>query len=137
MRISDSLRRGVSHFYAEVSRLRDVLDGTAGELPVFFLLDEILHGTNSDERQIGARWILAELVRRGAIGAVSTHDVGLHQLPDYLMSHIAQFHFRESVENGKMTFDYRLRAGPVSGGNALRLMRLVGLPIPLAPGESS
>ena len=133
IKISDSLARGVSHFYAEVAQLKAVVDATAGPLPVFFLLDEILHGTNSDERQIGARWVLAELVRRGALGAVSTHDVGLCQLPDELMTRVEQCHFRESVEDGRMTFDYRLRPGPVSGGNALRLMRLVGLPVPIDP----
>jgi hypothetical protein len=131
LKISDSLARGVSHFYAEVSRLKAALDATAGELPVLFLLDEILHGTNSEERQIGARWIIAELLRRGAIGAVSTHDIGLCRLPDELMARVVQCHFRESVEGGRMTFDYRLRPGPVTGGNALRLMRLVGLPVPL------
>ncbi len=135
MKISDSLRQGVSHFYAEVARLKGVLDATSGELPVFFLLDEILHGTNSDERQVGARWILAELLRRGAIGAVSTHDVGLCRLPEELMDRVTQCHFRESVDNGAMTFDYRLRPGPVAGGNALRLMRLVGLEVPL-PDDS-
>ena len=131
LKISDSLARGVSHFYAEVSRLKAALDATSGDIPVLFLLDEILHGTNSEERQIGARWILAELLRRGAIGAVSTHDIGLCQLPDELMSRVVQCHFRESVEGGRMTFDYRLRPGPVTGGNALRLMRLVGLPVPV------
>jgi hypothetical protein len=131
LKISDSLARGVSHFYAEVSRLKSVLDATEQKVPVLFLLDEILHGTNSDERQIGARWMLAEMLQRDAIGAVSTHDIGLCRLPDALMARVEQFHFRESVENGQMTFDYRLRPGPVSGGNALRLMRLVGLPVPL------
>ena len=131
LKISDSLARGVSHFYAEVSRLKAAVDATKGETPVLFLLDEILHGTNSEERQIGARWILAELLRRGAIGAVSTHDIGLCRLPDELMAHVLQCHFRESVEGGRMTFDYQLRPGPVSGGNALRLMRLVGLPVPV------
>jgi hypothetical protein len=136
LKISDSLARGVSHFYAEVSRLKSVLDATEGATPVLFLLDEILHGTNSEERQIGARWMLAEMLKRNAIGAVSTHDIGLCRLPDALMAHVDQFHFRESVENGQMTFDYRLRPGPVSGGNALRLMRLVGLPVPIEAPRS-
>ncbi|HEX4341309.1 MAG TPA: DNA mismatch repair protein MutS [Polyangiaceae bacterium] len=131
LKISDSLARGVSHFYAEVSRLKAAVDATEGDTPVLFLLDEILHGTNSEERQIGARWILAELLRRGAIGAVSTHDIGLCRLPDALMARVTQCHFRENVEGGRMTFDYRLRTGPVSGGNALRLMRLVGLAVPV------
>ncbi len=131
LRISDSLSLGVSHFYAEVARLKGVRDATAGALPVFFLLDEILHGTNSRERQIGARWMLEEMLRSGAIGAVSTHDAGLCQLPDELMTRVEQCHFRENIADGKMTFDYRLRPGPVTGGNALRLMRLVGLDVPL------
>ena len=131
LKISDSLARGVSHFYAEVSRLKAAVDATAGDIPVLFLLDEILHGTNSEERQIGARWVIAELLRRGAIGAVSTHDIGLCRLPDELMARVVQCHFRESVDGGRMTFDYRLRPGPVTGGNALRLMRLVGLPVPM------
>jgi len=131
VKISDSLASGVSHFYAEVARLKGVLDATREAAPVFFLLDEILHGTNSNERQIGARWLLSELVEKNAIGAVSTHDVELCRLPPHLMDHVLQCHLRESVEAGKMTFDYRLRPGPVSGGNALRLMRLVGLPVPL------
>jgi hypothetical protein len=131
IRISDSLARGVSHFYAELNKLKAVVDATAGKHPVLFLLDEILHGTNSRERQIGARWVLAELLERGATGAVSTHDMALCRLSDELMARVTQMHFRESVENGKMTFDYKLRTGPVTEGNALRLMRTVGLEVPL------
>jgi DNA mismatch repair ATPase MutS len=136
IKISDSLASGVSHFYAEVARLKGVLDATRESMPVFFLLDEILHGTNSNERQIGARWLLSQLVEKNAIGAVSTHDVELCRLPTGLMNHVAQCHLRESVQDGKMTFDYRLRPGPVRGGNALRLMQLVGLPVPLTEGLS-
>jgi energy-coupling factor transporter ATP-binding protein EcfA2 len=131
IRVSDSLEQGVSHFYAEVSKLKAALDGTKGELPVFFLLDEILHGTNSRERQIGARWVLAELIKHGAIGAISTHDTELCRLTPELMEKVRLVHFRETVEDGKMTFDYRLRQGPVSAGNALRVMRIVGLEVPL------
>jgi DNA mismatch repair ATPase MutS len=125
------LERGISHFYAELNKLKAVMDSTTGELTVFFLLDEILHGTNSRERQIGARWVIAELLQRGATGAVSTHDMGLCELPPQLMAHVQQVHFRESVQDGKMTFDYQLRPGPVTEGNALRLMQTVGLQVPL------
>lgn len=143
IRVSDSLGSGVSHFYAEVRKLKSVLDAT--ELPakdatdsgcVFFLLDEVLHGTNSRERQVGARWVLAELLRRGAVGAVSTHDMGLCELTPELMQRVRQVHLRENVEGQKMTFDYRLREGPVTSGNALRLMQLVGIPVPLGDDES-
>ncbi|HVR20204.1 MAG TPA: MutS family DNA mismatch repair protein, partial [Polyangiaceae bacterium] len=132
VRVSDSLERGVSHFLAEVKKLATVLEASQSDKPVFFLLDEILHGTNSRERQIGARWLLAELIRRGAVGAVSTHDEELCRLPPELMSHVRLVHFRETVENGKMTFDFKLREGPVKAGNALRVMQLAGLDVPLA-----
>jgi hypothetical protein len=131
IRISDSLARGVSHFYAELNKLKAVVDASGGSAPLLFLLDEILHGTNSRERQIGARWVLAELLERGATGAVSTHDMALCRLSDQLMARVTQVHFRESVANGKMTFDYKLRPGPVTEGNALRLMRTLGLEVPL------
>jgi len=131
IRISDSLGSGVSHFYAELNKLKAVVDATEGTLPVFFLLDEILHGTNSRERQIGARWVMSELLERSAIGVVTTHDMALCRLSDELMTRVEQVHFRESVENDEMTFDYKLRPGPVTAGNALRLMRLLGLAVPL------
>ncbi len=131
MRISDSLEAGVSHFYAEVQKLKAVLDSLQGDVPVFFLLDEILHGTNSRERQIGARWVLAQLVRAGALGAVSTHDSGLCELSAELTPRVRQVHLRETVVGDAMTFDYRLHPGPVQSGNALRLMRISGIDVPL------
>jgi DNA mismatch repair ATPase MutS len=130
LRIRDSLEEGVSHFYAELHKLKAVLDATAEPLPVLFLLDEILHGTNSRERQIGARWIMAQLLQRGALGAVSTHDMELCRLTPELMSHVELVHLREDVKGSEMIFDYRLRSGPVSEGNALRLMRRIGLEVP-------
>jgi DNA mismatch repair ATPase MutS len=131
IRMSDSLASGVSHFYAELNKLKAVVDGTAGTKPVFFLLDEILHGTNSLERQIGARWVIGELMKRGALGAVSTHDMGLAELEPSLMSRVTLIHFRESVKNNEMSFDYKAHPGPVQAGNALRLMRRIGLDVPL------
>jgi hypothetical protein len=131
IRMSDSLASGVSHFYAELNKLKAVVDGTAGQKPVFFLLDEILHGTNSLERQIGARWVIGELMKRGALGAVSTHDMGLAQLEPALMNRVTLIHFRESVKDNEMSFDYKAHPGPVQAGNALRLMRRIGLEVPM------
>lgn len=130
LRIRDSLEEGVSHFYAELHKLKHVLDATNESLPVLFLLDEILHGTNSRERQIGARWMMTQLLQRGALGAVSTHDMELCRLTPELMSRVELVHLREDVQGREMTFDYRLRQGPVSEGNALRLMRRIGLEVP-------
>jgi hypothetical protein len=133
MRISDSVAGGVSHFYAELLKLKRVLDAANGAEPVLFLLDEILHGTNSRERQIGARYTVAELLRANAFGAVSTHDSGLCALTGELAARLTQVHFRESVAQDQMIFDYKVYPGPVTEGNALRLMQRVGIPVPLEP----
>jgi len=132
IQVADSLEQGVSHFYAEISKLKRVVDAAQNSGPVLFLLDEILHGTNSRERQVGARWVLAEMIRNGAIGALSTHDQELCNLPSELMQNVELVHLRESVNDGVMTFDFRVYPGPVTSGNALRLMRIVGLDVPLA-----
>jgi DNA mismatch repair ATPase MutS len=131
IRIADSLEQGVSHFYAEISKLKMVVDAASHGEPVLFLLDEILHGTNSRERQIGARWVLRELLEKGALGAISTHDQELCRLSPELMDRVELVHLRENVADGRMTFDYRVYPGPVTSGNALRLMRIVGLDVPL------
>jgi hypothetical protein len=129
MRVRDSLEAGVSHFYAELRRLKLVVDHAAGERPVLFLLDEILHGTNSRERLIGARAVVRDLLARGAMGAVSTHDLGLADLESELRGKAKNVHFEEQVDGDKMTFDYKLREGVVQSSNALRLMKSVGLDV--------
>jgi DNA mismatch repair ATPase MutS len=131
VRVSDSLEAGVSRFYAEVAKLKRAVDTATQGSSVLFLLDEILHGTNSRERQIGARWVLSELLANSAVGAVSTHDEALCRLGGDLQTSVLQVHFQESVNGDVMSFDYKLRPGPVRSGNALRLMRTVGLDVPL------
>lgn len=132
MRIADSLESGVSHFYAELLRLRGVVEAANAPGPaVLFLLDEVLHGTNSRERQIGAKAVVRHLLEQGAIGAVSSHDLGLATLEAETSGRVRNVHFEELVEDGKMTFDYRLKSGVVRTSNALVLMRLVGLDVPL------
>ncbi|MRG94213.1 MutS family DNA mismatch repair protein [Polyangium spumosum] len=131
MRISDSLEQGVSHFYAELEKLKSVVDAADRGEPVFFLLDEVLHGTNSRERHIGARAVVVHLLDKGAIGAVTSHDLALADLEAQTGGRVTNVHFQEHVEEGKMTFDYVLRPGVVSTTNALRLMRLVGIKVAL------
>ena len=136
-RVQDSLERGVSFFMAELQRLKLVVDaadrqGAHGGPRVLYLLDEILQGTNTAERQIAARRIIGHLVERGAIGAVSTHDLALADAPDLALS-ARPVHFTDTIGeevNGAapgMSFDYRLRPGVATSTNALRLMELVGL----------
>ncbi len=129
MRIKDSLEEGVSHFYAELQKLKLVIDLARGDKTVFFLLDEILHGTNTRERLIGARAIVRELLARGAMGAVSTHDLGIGDLEAELDGRARNVHFEEQVVEEKMTFDYKLREGLVQSSNALRLMKIVGIDV--------
>jgi hypothetical protein len=130
MRVADSLREGVSHFDAELSRLKSVVAAADRGERVLFLLDEVLHGTNSRERQIGAKSVALHLCEAGAIGALSSHDLGLAGLEAESGGKVKSVHFEEQVESGKMSFDYKLKPGVVASGNALRLMRDLGLPVP-------
>lgn len=128
MRVEDSLSYGVSHFYAELLRLKRVIDlARGGGAAVFFLLDEILHGTNSRERVLGASAVVRDLLEHGALGAVSTHDLGITRLESDLAGRVENVHFEEQVEGNTMTFDYVLRPGVVQSSNALRLMRIIGI----------
>ncbi|MBM4359977.1 MAG: DNA mismatch repair protein MutS, partial [Deltaproteobacteria bacterium] len=105
MRIDDSLSEGASHFFAEVRRLKAVVDAVRTEgPPVFFLLDEVLHGTNSRERILGAKAVVHHLLLRGAVGAVSSHDLGLVVLEAETAGRVKNVHFQEQVANGTMAF---------------------------------
>ena len=129
IRLTDSLQGGVSRFYAEILRLRQILDETAGPLPVLFLIDEFLHGTNSHDRRIGAGALVRGLVQRGAIGLITTHDLALADIADELGERAANVHFEDQIADGKISFDYHMRAGVVRKSNAIELMRQVGLEI--------
>ncbi len=128
IRIADSLQENASRFYAEILRIRQVLEmSKRGRL--LYLLDEILAGTNSHDRRIGADAIVRGLVERGSIGLVSTHDLALAQIADALASKAANVHFEDHIEDGKVVFDYRMRPGVVTKSNALELMRSVGIEV--------
>ncbi len=125
--LTDSLQGGISRFYAEILRLRQILDLTAGPLPVLFLIDEFLHGTNSHDRRIGAEALVRGLLARGAIGLVTTHDLALAEIVETLDGRAANVHFEDQIENGQIHFDYAMRPGVVRKSNAIELMRSVGL----------
>ena len=129
LHIEDSLQAGHSRFYAEILRIRTIADTARGPDPLLFLLDEILHGTNSHDRRIGAEGIVRALVALGAIGLVTTHDLALTELPAQLGSAGVNMHFEDRLEDGKMIFDYRMRPGIVEHSNALALMRAIGLDV--------
>jgi hypothetical protein len=129
MRVSDSLQQGLSHFYAEIKRLRQLVELGRGGAPLLFLLDEVLHGTNSHDRRIGAAALLQGLVESGAVGLVTTHDLALSRIADDLGERAANVHFADHLEGERIVFDYTLRPGVVRKSNALDLMRAVGLDV--------
>ena len=129
IRIQDSLQGGISRFYAEILHLRQIMEMTENELPLLFLLDEILQGTNSHDRRIGADGLVRELVERGAVGLITTHDLALAKIADSLAPSAANVHFEDHLEDGKMTFSYQMQPGVVQKSNALALMRAVGLKV--------
>ena len=143
MRIVDALQDGVSLYMAEVCRLKKIVDtarefsrsadeSKAPPVTLLFLLDEILHGTNSAERQIATQRVLSHLLQYQVIGAVSTHDLQLAEVPG-IQESSEIVHFRESLEDNddqvRMTFDYTMRPGiaPTTTTNAVKLLELVGL----------
>jgi DNA mismatch repair ATPase MutS len=127
MRVQDSIQDGKSRFYAEITRIRQIMDMASGPVPLLFLLDELLSGTNSHDRRIGAEAIVRSLVQSGAIGMVTTHDLALANIAQQLAPHATNVHFEDHVEDGRISFDYTMRPGVVEKSNALELMRSVGL----------
>jgi len=127
--VLDSLAGGVSRFYAEIQRLKRIMDLAHGSVPVLFLLDELLSGTNSHDRLIGTRSIVVRLVELGAIGLVTTHDLALTSIPDEIGAHALNCHFQDHLHAGELRFDYKLYPGVVETSNALTLMRSIGLEV--------
>jgi len=127
--VLDSLQGGISRFYAEITRLKAIADLTNGPLPVLFLLDELLQGTNSHDRRIGAEAVVRNLLKRGAVGLLTTHDLALAEIAVAMGATAANFHFEDHLEDGKLRFDHRLSPGIVQTSNALQLMRSIGLDV--------
>jgi hypothetical protein len=129
IRIQDSIQSGYSRFYAEITRIKQIMDLAKGSTPVLFLLDEILHGTNSADRLIGSEAIVRGLQKSGAMGVVTTHDLALSKIVDDLGSSATNMHFEDHIEEGRIAFDYKLKPGIIQRSNALALMRSVGLEV--------
>lgn len=127
LRSTDSLQEGRSSFYTEILHIRKVFDAANGAVPMVFLFDELLEGTNSKDRRIGAEGLIQALLKRRAIGIVTTHDLALTEIAAAVGNVLRNMHFEDQVADGKMKFDYQLRPGVVEKSNALELMRLIGL----------
>ena len=129
MRISDNLEQSISSFYAEILRIKRIVEAAKEDKSVFFLLDEIFKGTNSHDRHQGAIALINQLQKEGAMGLVSTHDLELGELESESKGRIKNYHFREYYENQEIRFDYMLRTGISTTRNALYLIKLAGIEI--------
>lgn len=129
IRVNDSLQEGSSRFYAEITRLRRLFELSGKQPPLLFLLDELLQGTNSHDRRIGAQGVVGAFIGNGAIGLISTHDLALTAIADAIGGRLRNVHFQDELSAGRMSFDYTLRDGIVTKSNALELMRSIGLDV--------
>jgi hypothetical protein len=127
--INDSLQEGASRFYAEITRLRHICDLAEDRPPALFLLDELLQGTNSKDRLIGAEGVVQALIASGAIGLISTHDLALTHIGHEKDPRLHNVHLQDRIEDGRMKFDYKLQDGVVTKSNGIELMRLIGLKV--------
>jgi len=129
IRVNDSLQDHRSRFFAEITRIRQIVDLTKCGLPVLFLLDELLSGTNSHDRRIGAAGVVRELLQSNAIGLITTHDLALAQIQQDVTAAVQNVHFEDQMNGPEMVFDYKLKPGVVTRSNAIELMRAVGLEV--------
>jgi DNA mismatch repair ATPase MutS len=127
--INDSLQEGSSRFYAEITRLRHICDLAEKNPPVLFLLDELLQGTNSKDRLIGAEGVVRALLASGAIGLISTHDLALTNIAAQQDHRLRNVHLQDEIQDGRMTFNFKLHDGVVTKSNGIELMRLIGLKV--------
>jgi hypothetical protein len=129
LRVQDSLAAGRSRFYAEITRIRQIVEIAQGPIPLLFLLDEVLAGTNSHDRGIGATAVVERLLASGAVGFVTTHDLALTTMAERFAPRAVNVHFADQFTDGALSFDYHMRPGVVPHSNALALMRAVGLAV--------
>lgn len=128
IQVQDSLQSGLSRFYAEIQRLKQITELAAAQ-PTLFLLDELLSGTNSHDRRVGTEALLRSLLQRKAIGLITTHDLALTEIAASLGSGVSNVHFGDRFSGGELHFDYKLTPGIANSTNALALMRSIGLEV--------
>jgi len=127
MRVSDNLAENTSTFYAELKKLKNIIEATGKQEKVFILLDEILRGTNSLDRHTGSKALIKQLIREQAVAVIATHDIELAQLEQEFPSSLINYHFDVDVSNNELHFDYKLRSGICKSMNASILMKRIGI----------
>ena len=129
MRVRDNLEENTSTFYAELKKLKEIIEAVNHRLPVYLLLDEMLRGTNSADRHTGSAALIEQLVRHGATGLIATHDLELSRLADQYPDKIHNYHFDVQVDGEELYFDYILKKGVCTSMNASILMKKIGIEI--------
>ncbi len=129
IRIQDSLLDGKSKFFVEVERLKNIIDLAGGSRRLLFLVDEILSGTNSQDRQTASEAVIRALLERDAIGLLTTHDLALTQIVDQEDIRAHNVHLADSGDSGGLAFDYTLKPGIIQKSNALAIVQLLGIPL--------
>lgn len=129
MKVTDSLDKKLSLFYAELQRLKMIMDAILGKEPVFFLIDEMLEGTNESDRHKGAIALIRQHVENKADSVLATHDLELTKLEKDYTEAITNYHFDGYIEGDKLLFDYKLKTGICKSSNALELMKKVGIQV--------
>ncbi len=127
MRVNDNLEESASTFYAELKKLKDIIDAVYKNEKVFLLLDEILRGTNSADRHTGSKALIKQLINHQAAGIIATHDLELAKLADEFPGSIHNYHFDVQVSNDELYFDYKLKRGICQSMNASLLMKKIGI----------
>ncbi|MBC2722448.1 MAG: DNA mismatch repair protein, partial [Desulfosporosinus sp.] len=129
MRVSDNLGESISSFYAELLRIKQIVSASKTYTNIFFLLDEIFKGTNSQDRHAGAKVLIQQLSKAGAMGMVSTHDLELGNIERESDRKIRNYHFREYYKHDQIHFDYKLRPGISTTRNAMYLIKMAGIDV--------
>jgi DNA mismatch repair ATPase MutS len=127
MRISDNLEESTSTFYAELKKLKYIIDAVNRGETIFILLDEILRGTNSADRHAGSKALIRQLLLHKATGMIATHDLELAKMADAFPGQLHNYHFDEQVAGDELYFDYKLKAGVCHSMNASLLMKKIGI----------
>lgn len=127
MRVTDNLEENTSTFYAELKKLKQIIESVQSQETIFFLLDEILRGTNSSDRHTGSVALINQLLKYDATGIIATHDLGLSELEKEHPGKVFNYHFDVQVENEELYFDYKLKKGVCKSMNASILMKKIGI----------
>jgi ABC-type Na+ transport system ATPase subunit NatA len=127
MRIADNLAENTSTFYAELKKLKTIIEAVQEHRPVFVLLDEILRGTNSLDRHTGSKALVRQLLREGSVAVLASHDVELAKLEEAYPEQLDNYHFDVQVEGQELYFDYKLKHGVCTNLNASVLMKKIGI----------